>query len=328
MDEPLSRFHLLETAVMEIGDLKIFKDKQYFLGSGFFGTVFKGQWKQKPCAVKVLSIIGQELLMGFKFVTSAKVQENVLKTFKQECTLLTGIEHPNIVTYYDTLLYPETNIPVLVMELMDTSLNKHIATTDLWPMRIQLRISGDIASALECLHSHGLIHRDLCGDNVLLDCRGAIPQAKLSDFGMSRAIHKNPRYPQYLTQIGHREGYLPPEARDDPADYDSSLDIFMLGAVMTQVANKVTNIENKEQRQVLFNKLKEHPLKPHIQQCFHKEKSERPKASALRDSLRAESYSWQRSQSSSESSATDSITKGTIKINKYVILLLKMFTYH
>ena len=274
----------------------------------------KGQWRQKPCAVKVLSAIGQELLMGFTFVASVGVQENVLKKFKQECTLMTGIEHPNIVTYYDTVLYPDCNLPVLVMELMDTSLSKHIAKTDLWPMRIQLRISGDIASALVCLHNHGLIHRDLCGDNVLLDCRGAIPQAKLSDFGMSRVIHKNPKYPQYLSQIGYREGYLPPEARDDPADYDSSLDIFMFGAVMTQIANKVTNIKNKEQRQVLVNQLKEHPLKPYIQQCFRKEKSERPKASVLHESLRAKSFSWQRSQSSSESSATDldSITRGRI----------------
>ena len=192
-------------------------------------------------------------------------------------------EHPNIVAYYNTVFYPGCNLPVLVMELMQTSLRRYIHEgAAVMSMRIQISLSCDIASALEFLHDRGLVHRDLCGDNVLLNYNQDIPVAKVSDFGISRIIVKTEQLSHSLTALGHRPGYLPPEAFSiDPTDYDSSLDIFMFGVVMTQIASKVPTVDSYHQRQKLVSQLDQHSLKPFICQCLSENRKDRPSASTL-----------------------------------------------
>ena len=255
------------------------------LGNGFFGTVFEGQWHKKPCAVKVLSPLGQEFLTGLPITQQDNVQEEALLKFKKECDFMRSCEHPNIVMYYNTLFYPGCNLPVLVMELMQTSLRKYIDEGAVMSARTQISLSCDIASALEFLHDIGLVHRDLCGDNVLLNyAQDNSPVAKISDFGISRVIVKPEQLSHSLTALGHRPGYLPPEAFSiDPTDYDSSLDIFMFGVVMTQIASIVPTVDSYHQRQKLVSQLDDqHPLKPFIRQCLSENRKDRASASTLR----------------------------------------------
>ena len=267
-------------SVIEFGDLIIFSKE--IIGNGAFGTVFKGEWQQKPCAAKMLSILGNEVYTGIKITQQGAVKEEALSRFKKECEFMKTLRHPNIVAYYDTLFHPESNLPVLVMELMNTSLCHYITThADSLSEMVQLNICYNIAAALEFLHSRNIIHRDLCGENVLLNYSGDnVPVAKVTDFGMSR---KNIDMSHSLTALGHRLGYLPQEALEFPVEYDSSLDIFMFGAVMTQIAMKSATIKSKDKRHKLVRELCDtgHPLNPVVCLCFDERKENRPKARTL-----------------------------------------------
>ena len=250
--------------------------------------VFEGQWRRQPCAAKVLSPIGQQLLMGIPITCDQHtIQEESLKKFRKECEFMKKIQHPNIVAYYDTLLYPRCHLPVLVMELMHTSLHKYISTSEgtVMSTMMQVSLSCDIASALQYLHGKDLVHRDLCGDNVLLNYHQNVPIAKISDFGLSRMIMKSGQLSHSLTALGHRPGCLPPEAWSDPIDYDSSLDIFMFGVIMTQVASEVPSVDSKCQREQLVAQLDKHILKPFISQCLKENKEDRPTANVLHADL-------------------------------------------
>ncbi len=90
-----------------------------------------------------------------------------------------------------------------------------------------------------------LIHRDLCGINVLLKRSQPFPVAKISDFGMSKLLDPS----KFNTTISHRLGYLPPEARHkDGEDYDETLDVFSLGVIMMQIACRLENVKSVRER--------------------------------------------------------------------------------
>ena len=299
------------------------------LGAGSFGTVFKGRWHEKACAAKVLSPLGQEVLTGIPITQQAIIPEEMLQKFKRECEFMRDCQHPNIVAYYDTLLYPRCNLPVLVMELMQASLSQYIVDKGAnMSLMVQISLSRDVASALEFLHDKNLIHRDLCSDNVLVnDCQHT-PIAKISDFGISRMIVKPEQLSHTLTSFGHREGYLPREAFSYPADYDASLDIFMLGVIMTLIARKVPTVKTKRERYELVAQLGKHPLKSCIDQCLNANKEERCDAGELYADLTSLLSSVSLSSSTTEKSnvATNngifkSIIRGlTLSVHKYSIL--------
>ena len=230
----------------------------------------------------MLSPLGQEVLTGIPITQQAIIPEEMLQKFKRECEFMRDCQHPNIVAYYDTLLYPGCNLPVLIMELMQASLNRYIIDkgSDI-SLVIQISLSRDVASALEFLHDRNLIHRDLCSDNVLVNNSQHTPVAKVSDFGISRMIVKPEQLSHTLTSFGHREGYLPREAFSYPADYDASLDIFMFGVIMTLIAQSVPTVKTKRERQELMTKLGQHPLKQCIYQCLNENKEERSNAGEL-----------------------------------------------
>lgn len=229
----------------------------------------------------MLSPLGQEVLTGIPITQQVIMPEEMLQKFKRECEFMRDCQHPNIVAYYDTLLYPRCNLPVLVMELMQASLSRYIIDkgSDM-SLVIQVSLSRDVASALEFLHDRNLIHRDLCSDNVLVNNQHT-PVAKISDFGISRMIIKPEQLSHTLTSFGHREGYLPQEAFSYPADYDASLDIFMFGVIMTLIARSVPTVKTKRERQELVAKLGQHPLKQCICQCLNENKEERSNAGEL-----------------------------------------------
>ena len=105
------------------------------------------------------------------------------------CHLLSLARHLNIVQYLATYCDPDTQLPVLLMELCDEYLTKFLERSP-GPLsyHIQLNICHDISLALVYLHSNHVIHRDLTGNNVLI-LTG--PRAKITDFGMSKLATVN-----------------------------------------------------------------------------------------------------------------------------------------
>ena len=172
------------------------------------------------------------------------------------------------------------------MELMDESLThfledkKNSSNPDLF--YTEACLSFDIASALTFLHSNGIIHRDLCSDNVLLLLNNdEAPIAKISDFGMSRIL--DPDSSRKLTTLGHREAHLPPEAREIASkDYGTSLDIFSFGVVLVQIVTKSSHISREAERDSLVTQIEEtHPLCSLIHDCIQHDKDLRPDASSI-----------------------------------------------
>ena len=172
--------------------------------------------------------------------------------FLAEARVIAGLDHPNILPVYE-LAADETGEPFLVM--------KRVVGTP-WSDSIRamtrgenLRILSAVADAVAFAHSRGVVHRDIKPENVLL---GAFGEGLLNDWGLAlteedraaaRAAQRRAGDDGDGTPTGRLCGgidatgiagtpaYMAPEqARGDAADLGPGTDVYLLGAVLFEIA--------------------------------------------------------------------------------------------
>ena len=186
------------------------------LGSGTYGRV-----------IELLS--AGEIVAGKVFKTSLTIHHQVMNRLYGELTLITQVHHPNIVQCKGVCFLENETMPVLLMERLRYNLHTYLlkpANLNIALVR-KLSILCDVASRLLYLHNHkpAIIHRDLNGNNVLLDSK---LRAKVSDFGNARIMDLDPEATLEIFSSLFPD-YMPPEAQGDSAQYGPSLDIFSFG---------------------------------------------------------------------------------------------------
>ena len=211
----------------EFGYRNIVLYKSQTLGTGSYGGVCKAKCDGLLCAAKIM----HPTLFDLRDPGTT----SYLRRFEEECHLLSLARHPNVVQYLATYRDPETHLPVLLMELCDESLCRFLErSVGPLPYHTELNISYDITLALVYLHTNGLIHRDLTGNNVLMI---AGVRAKVTDFGMSKLAGINPRVTPLTLCPGNLQ-YMSPEALEEPPSYTEKLDIFSCGVLLVQIMTR------------------------------------------------------------------------------------------
>ena len=200
------------------------------LGNGAYAEVRNAS---VPCAAKILHEV----------LTSDPQLTRNSDRFAQECRILYGCVHPNIVRFYGVSSDPETGQTILLMELMNQTLTQLLEFTyrdTPLPYYLQLHLSHDIANGVSYLHSKQILHRDLSSGNVLISSPPNVT-AKLSDFGMSILRDAKERFSK-LTRCPGTPVYMPPEALHEASSTETdyrNIDSFQMGVLMLQIATRL-----------------------------------------------------------------------------------------
>lgn len=136
--------------------------------------------------------------------------------FRREAQAVARLEHPNIVTVYDSgedIAQDGSSTPYIVMQLIDgkglrDAINEAVGQHGAMPVEEALRVTIGVLNALEASHDMGLVHRDIKPGNVMFDRKGNV---KVMDFGIARALESGVTS---MTQTGMVVGtpqYLSPE---------------------------------------------------------------------------------------------------------------------
>lgn len=181
------------------------------LGAGGMGRVYLARHTElgRHCALKILS----------PRVAAADV--DYVARFENEGRSTAEIVHPNIVTVHN--IGRSDGFHFLEMEFvsgrsLQQTLNEEGRLT---PVRATIMTCG-IAEGLSAAHRHGILHRDLKPDNVLLCKRGI---AKLADFGLAKRIIRDDAETDHL--VGTPNFMAPELLAGEPATTAS--DVYALG---------------------------------------------------------------------------------------------------
>jgi Tol biopolymer transport system component/tRNA A-37 threonylcarbamoyl transferase component Bud32 len=151
--------------------------------------------------------------------------------FLQEIHLTARLRHPHILPLYDSgesqgfLYYVSPWVE-------GGSLKDRLEREGRLAASEAIRIARQIADALDYAHSHGVVHRDIKPDNILLESG----HATIADFGIARAI--SAAASDRLTQTGFALGtpaYMSPEQAGGESGIDGRTDIYALGAVLYEM---------------------------------------------------------------------------------------------
>ena len=169
--------------------------------------------------------------------------DGVVHKYLQECQLMSSLRHPNITQFLGLCFLPGTQLPLLVMERLETSLDDLLEHVPGLPISLKRSVLEDVASGLLYLHNRPspVIHRDLTSKNVLLTSSLI---AKITDMGNSRIVDlRGNQMARTLSKLPGTLVYMPPEARDDAHRYGPSLDIFSFGHLALYTLTQVTNMK-------------------------------------------------------------------------------------
>ncbi|HEY0747798.1 MAG TPA: serine/threonine-protein kinase [Steroidobacteraceae bacterium] len=158
--------------------------------------------------------------------TTPKFQDR----FSEEARNQAGLDHPNIVRVHD--YFQEAGRYFLVMDYVDgQSLQKMIDDSRRLDEHRAIEILDGVLQALECAHSHGIIHRDVKPSNILIDGTG---RARLTDFGIAVRAGGMRLTGTGVTVIGTAE-YMSPEQIRSPLQIDPRSDVYSCGIVLFEM---------------------------------------------------------------------------------------------
>ncbi|XP_034071522.1 serine/threonine-protein kinase WNK1-like isoform X3 [Gymnodraco acuticeps] len=241
------------------------------IGRGSFKTVYKGLDTETTVEVAWCEL------------QDRKLSKTERQRFKEEAGMLKGLQHPNIVRFYDSWEGPSKGRKciVLVTELMTSgTLKTYLKRFKVMKIKVLRSWCRQILKGLHFLHTRTppIIHRDLKCDNIFIT--GPTGSVKIGDLGL--ATLKRASFAKSV--IGTPE-FMAPEMYEEK--YDESVDVYAFGMCMLEMATSeypYSECQNAAQiyRRVTsgvkpgsFDKVAIPEVKEIIEGCIRQNKDER-----------------------------------------------------
>ncbi|MDR1807594.1 MAG: Stk1 family PASTA domain-containing Ser/Thr kinase [Propionibacteriaceae bacterium] len=183
--------------------------------------------------------------------------------FRREAQAAAGLNHPNIVSVYDTGEQFDSqagvDIPYIVMELVVGHTLRDILRDGrkIQPERA-LELTTSVLNALDYSHRHGIVHRDIKPANVMVTTSG---QVKVMDFGIARAVSDTAASMTQTAAVIGTPQYLSPEQIRGEA-VDRRADIYATGCLLYELLAGRPPFQGDEPVSLAYQHVREAPVPP------------------------------------------------------------------
>jgi serine/threonine protein kinase len=191
------------------------------LGKGAMGVVYEGRDPNLDRRVAIKTVKVENL--------SEEAAAEYEHRFRTEARSAARLQHPNIVSVYDS--DRDADIAFLVMEYIQGDDLKHYLDRGVrYSLEQSLKMIRDLLSALDYAHKAGIVHRDIKPANLLIEPGGRV---KLTDFGVARIQDSGDATRTQGSMVGTLK-YMAPE-QVQGQKIDSRADLFSVGVVLYQL---------------------------------------------------------------------------------------------
>ena len=149
-----------------------------------------------------------------------------IKKFRSEAQAAAVLTHPNIVNVFD--VGDDNGVYYIVMELIEgITLKEYISKKGKLSVKEATSIAIQVSMGLEAAHSHGIVHRDVKPQNIIISMDGKV---KVTDFGIARAASSNTISSNVMGSVHYSS---PEQVRGGYSDEKS--DIYSLGITLYEM---------------------------------------------------------------------------------------------
>ena len=183
-----------------------------------------------------------------------------LARFRREAQSSAALNHPSIVSVYDTGEDTINGIPIpyIVMEYLEgRTLRDVLQQEGRFTERRAFEIVSDVCAALDTSHRMGIIHRDIKPANVMLVRDGSV---KVMDFGIARATAATSSMTQTAAVIGTAQYLSPEQARGQRVDARS--DVYSTGVLLYELMTGEPPFRGDSPVAVAYQHVREDPEPP------------------------------------------------------------------
>ena len=254
------------------------------IGSGGYGVVFKGRWRDVDVAIKCI-----------------EMHQSDMKRVEMEAAMFLTLKHPHLVNCYGMSEQPAMSMHrphlCIVTELCKQSLQDVLYNPKFsFKDETMLKWMRQIASGMGYLHSHKIWHRDLKSENVLIDTQ---KNCKICDYGLSKLMVGDGGSGSTARPLSSRAkgtpDYMPPEVlAGQPGVGDSGMasDVYSYGILLNEMASRerpwahvesvdgrmavITNVVANLGKRPTFARNLEPGFQSLVEECWAQDPAQRP----------------------------------------------------
>ncbi|KAI6678883.1 hypothetical protein NL676_039679 [Syzygium grande] len=172
-----------------------------------------------------------DTIVALKKVRFANMDPESVRFMAREIIIMRKLDHPNVMKLEGLITSRVSGSLYLVFEYMDHDLAGLAASPSIKFTEPQIKCyMRQLLCGLEYCHSHGVLHRDIKGSNLLVDNNGNL---KIGDFGLATFFRTNQKQP--LTSRVVTLWYRPPELLLGSSNYGVSVDLWSSGCILAEL---------------------------------------------------------------------------------------------
>ena len=180
---------------------------------------------------------------------------DIRKRFAIESRAVAKLSHHNIVSVYD--VGNEDGTDYIVMELIEgITLKEYIAKKGKLSIKEATSIAIQVSMGLEAAHNHGIVHRDVKPQNIIISTDGKV---KVTDFGIARAASSNTISSNVMGSVHYSS---PEQVRGGYSDEKS--DIYSLGITLYEMVTGRVPFDGDTTVAIAIKHLQEEMVPPSV----------------------------------------------------------------